>query len=257
MIDNETLVKRIQQGENINDNMMQLYNQNKGLLYKATKHYIGYDRIFNKDDLMQEAYIYLYDAVSHYEADKGVKFATYLTNSIKWKIGRDMRDKRVVKLPEKLSFDIGKYMRFLEEYSKEHDKKPTDKEAIENLNISESRLKIVRNAVNMISISSIDESISEDIPIAEMLKDDKDDIQEIEDGIDKDILKTELWKIVESALTEKQMKVLKLRFIDGLTLQKCGEQLGVSQQRINEQCRSIKRKLTGNYKTCRNIRKYM
>ncbi len=52
MIDNETLVKRIQQGENVNDNMMQLYNQNMGLLYKATKHYIEYDGIIDKDDLM-------------------------------------------------------------------------------------------------------------------------------------------------------------------------------------------------------------
>lgn len=257
MIDNETLVKRIQQGENVNDNMMQLYNQNTGLLYKALKRYNGYDNIIDKDDLMQEAYIYLYDAVSHYEADKGVKFATYLGNIVKWNIGRDMRNKRVVKLPEKLSFDIGKYMRFLEEYTKEHDKQPTDKEVIENLGILESRLKTIKNAVNMVSMASIDKSISEDTTIAEMLKDDKDDIQEIEDSIDKDIQKVELWKIVESALTDEQMKLLKLRFIDGLTLQQCSEQFGVSQQRIDQKCRSIKRKLTENYKTCRDIRKYM
>lgn len=79
MIDNETLVKRIQQGENVNDNMMQLYNQNIGLLYRALKRYNGYDNIIDKDDLMQEAYIYLYEAVSRYEANKGVRFTTYLT----------------------------------------------------------------------------------------------------------------------------------------------------------------------------------
>ena len=62
MIDNETLVKRIQQGENVNDNMMQLYDQNIGLLYRALKRYNGYDNIIDKDDLMQEAYIYLYEA---------------------------------------------------------------------------------------------------------------------------------------------------------------------------------------------------
>ena len=148
-------------------------------------------------------------------------------------------------------------MRFLEEYTKEHDKQPTDKEAMERLGISESRLKTVKNAVNMVSMASIDKSISEDTTIAEMLKDDKDDIQEIEDGIDKDIQKVELWKIVESALTDEQMKLLKLRFIDGLTLQQCSEQFGVSQQRIDQKCRSIKYKLTENYKTRRDIRKYM
>ena len=55
MIDNETLVKRIQQGENVNDNMMQLYNQNTGLLYRLLKRYNGYGNIIDKDDLMQEA----------------------------------------------------------------------------------------------------------------------------------------------------------------------------------------------------------
>ena len=160
MIDNETLVKRIQQGENVNDNMMQLYNQNMGLLYKATMHYIEYDGIIDKDDLMQEANIYIYDPVSQYEPDKGVKFATYLTNNIKLNIERHMRNKRVVKLPEKLSYDISKYMGFLEEYTKEHDKQPTDKEAMERLGISESRLKTVKNAVNMVSMASIDKSIS-------------------------------------------------------------------------------------------------
>lgn len=257
MIDNETLVKRIQQGENVNDNMIQLYNQNIGLLYKATKHYIGYDRMIDKDDLMQEAYIYLYDAVSHYEADKGVKFATYLTNSIKWKIGRDMREKRVVKLPEKLSYDISKYMGFLEEYTKKHDKQPPDKEVIENLGILESRLKTIKNAVNMVSMASIDKSISEDTTIAEMLKDDKDDIQEIEDSIDKDIQKVELWKIVESALTEEEIKLLKLRYIDGLTLEKCGKQIGVSKQRADVKCRTIKNRLIGNYKTRKALMEFM
>lgn len=257
MIDNETLVKRIQQGENVNDNMIQLYNQNAGLLCRVLKGYNGYSNIIDKDDLMQEAYIYLYEAVSQYEADKGVRFTTYLTNSIKWNIGRDMRNKRAIKLPEYIYADISKYMRFLEEYTKEHEKQPTDKEVIEKLGISESRLKTVKNAVNMVSMASIDKSISEDTTIAEMLKDDKNDIQEIEDSIDKDILKTELWKIVESVLTEEEIKLLKLRYIDGLTLEKCGKQIGVSKQRADVKCRTIKNRLMGNYKTRKALMEFM
>ena len=257
MIDNETLVKRIQQGENVNDNMMQLYNQNIGLLYRALKRYNGYDNIIDKDDLIQEAYIYLYEAVSRYEADKGVKFTTYLTNSIKWNIGRDMRNKRAIKLPEYIYTDISKYMRFLEEYTKEHDKQPTDKEVIERLGISESRLKTVKNAVNMVGISSMDKLINDDMTIGDTIKDYNDDIQEIENNIDKDILKTELWKIVESVLTEEEIKLLKLRFIDGLTLEKCGKQIGVSKQRADVKCRTIKNRLIGNYKTRKALMEFM
>lgn len=257
MIDNETLVKRIQQGDNVNDNMMQLYNQNTGLLYRLLKRYNGYDNIIDKDDLMQEAYIYLYEAVSQYEADKGVRFTTYLTNSIKWKIGRDMRNKRAVIIPEQLRLDIGKYMRFLEEYTKEYNKKPTDKEAIKELGIAESRLKTIKNTVNIANISSIDEMISEDMTIGDTIKDHNNDIQEIENNIDKDILKTELWEIIGSVLTQEEVKLLKLRFIDGLTLEKCGEQIGVSKQRVDVKCRSIKSRLVGNYKTRKALMSYM
>lgn len=257
MIDNETLVKKIQQGDNVNDNMMQLYNQNIGLLYRLLKRYNGYDNIIDKDDLMQEAYIYLYEAVSQYEADKGVRFTTYLTNSIKWNIGRDMRNKRAIKLPEYLCHDINKYMSFLEEYTKEHDKKPTDKETIEKLGIPESRLKTIKNTVNTTNISSINELISDDMTIGDTIKDHNNDIQEIENNIDKDILKTELWEIIRSVLTQEEVKLLKLRFIDGLTLEKCGEQIGVSKQRVDVKCRSIKSRLVGNYKTRKALMTYM
>ena len=257
MIDNETLVKRIQQGENVNDNMMQLYNQNIGLLYKATKHYIGYDGIIDKDDLMQEAYIYLYDAVSHYEADKGVKFATYLTNNIKWNIGRDMRNKRVVKLPEKLSYDISKYMGFLEEYTKEHDKQPTDKEVIERLGISESRLKTVKDAVNMVSISSMDKLINDDMTIGDTIKDCNNDLQEIEHKYDCKKLKSDLWKELENILTDTQIQVLKFRYIEKLTLQECSERLGISYQAVHAKTTNTVSKLKGNYKIRALANKYL
>ena len=148
-------------------------------------------------------------------------------------------------------------MRFLEEYTKEHNKKPTDEETIEKLGISESRLKTIKNTVNTANISSIDELISDDMTISDTIKDHNNDIQEIENNIDKDILKTELWKIIESVLTQEEIKLLKLRFIDGLTLEKCGEQIGVSKQRADVKCRSIKSRLVGNYKTRKALMEYM
>ena len=41
-----------------------------------------------------------------------------------------MRNKRAIKLPIYIYIDISKYMRFLEEYTKEHDKQPTDKKKL-------------------------------------------------------------------------------------------------------------------------------
>lgn len=257
MIDNETLVKRIQQGENVNDNMMQLYNQNTGLLYRALKRYNGYGNIIDKDDLMQEAYIYLYEAVNRYKVDKGVKFTTYLTNSIKWNIGRDMRNKRAIKLPIYIYIDISKYMRFLEEYTKEHDKQPTDKEVIERLGISESRLKTVKDAVNMVSISSMDKLINDDMTIGDTIKDCNNDLQEIEHKYDCKKLKSDLWKELENILTDTQIQVLKFRYIEKLTLQECSERLGISYQAVHAKTTNTVSKLKGNYKIRGLANKYL
>lgn len=248
MIDNETLVKKIQQGENVNDNMIQLYNQNKGILYKSLKHYNGYDNIIDKNDLMQEAYIYLCDAVSRYNEDKGIKFITYLTNSIKWKIGRDMRNKHVIKIPEYLNESIVKYINFLEKYIKEYSKPPTDKEVIDELKIPKKRLQSIKKAVKILDVESMERQIAEDLTISDMIRDHNNAIQNIEDNYDHEILSSRFWKEINETLTESQIQILKLRYVNNWTLQQCSEYLGISKQAVNESERVSFRKIRGNYK---------
>lgn len=195
--------------------------------------------------------------MNRYEVDKGVKFTTYLTNSIKWNIGRDMRNKRAIKLSEYLFVDISKYLGFLEEYTKEHGKQATDKEVIERLGISESRLKTVKDAVNMVSISSMDKLINDDMTIGDTIKDCNNDLQEIEHKYDCKKLKSDLWKELESILTDTQIQVLKLRYIEKLTLQECSERLGISYQAVHTKTRNAVSKLKGNYKIRGLANKYL
>ena len=257
MIDNETLVKRIQQGENVNDNMIQLYNQNIGLLYRLLKCYNGYDNIIDKDDLMQEAYIYLYEAVSRYEADKGVKFTTYLTNSIKWKIGRDMRNKRAIRIPEHLNESIVKYMNYQEKYIKEYGKPPTDKEAIDELKIPKKRLQNIKKAVKILDIESMERQIAEELTVSDMIRDHNNAIQKIEDNYDHKTLSNKFWKAINEILTESQIQILRLRYINNWTLQQCSEYLGISKQAVNESERNSFRKIRGNYKINKLSREYI
>ena len=67
-MENEQLVARIQAGEDVAENMLKLYNQNKGFLAKMAKRYQGYAEL---EDLMQEGYIGLSEAVSHFDANQG------------------------------------------------------------------------------------------------------------------------------------------------------------------------------------------
>lgn len=257
MIDNEILVKRIQQGENVNDNMMQLYNQNKGILYKSLRHYKGYDNIIDKNDLMQEAYIYLYDAVSRYNANKGIKFITYLTNSMKWKVGRDMRNKRIIRIPEHLNESIVKYMNFREKYIKEYSKTPTDKEVIDELKMPKKRLQSIKKAVKILDVESMERQIAEDLTISDMIRDHNNAIQNIEDNYDREILSSKFWKEINEILTESQIQILELRYVNNWTLQRCSEYLGISKQAVNESERNSFRKIRGNYKILRLARQEM
>ena len=73
-MNNEELVLRIQQGEDIKKNMQQLYDQNYYLLRKTAKKYSNIDSMTDIDDLMQELYIPLYEATISYKSDNGATF---------------------------------------------------------------------------------------------------------------------------------------------------------------------------------------
>ena len=77
---NEELVKLIQQGINTADNLQLLYDQNKGLIHSMANGLQAYVEI---EDLMQEGFIGLYEAVKRYESDKEVKFMSYAPHWIR------------------------------------------------------------------------------------------------------------------------------------------------------------------------------
>ena len=76
---NEELVRLIQCRENYTENMLALYDQNKGMIYGIARKYAAVESI---EDLMQEAYIGLVKAVEGYRADGGALFYTYAVPTI-------------------------------------------------------------------------------------------------------------------------------------------------------------------------------
>ncbi|RHR19101.1 hypothetical protein DWX49_03855 [Blautia sp. AF19-34] len=71
---NEQLVLRIQAGEDVAENMLQLWKQNKGLIYKMAK---GYGKPAEEEDLAQEGYFGLCAAVERYDFSKERPFINY------------------------------------------------------------------------------------------------------------------------------------------------------------------------------------
>ena len=97
---NEQLVAQIQGGLDVKENMQQLYLQNKGMIYRMVKKYRNIDKMTDIDDLMQQAYLGLVEAVDRYEPEKGVLFLSYATYWIVQSVKRYLEQcGRVMYLP--------------------------------------------------------------------------------------------------------------------------------------------------------------
>lgn len=82
---NEELVIRIKAGVDVADNMLQLWEQTKSFIHMAARQYQGYAEL---EDLEQEGYIALYDAVDGYSQEAGCKFLSYASFWIKQRMKR-------------------------------------------------------------------------------------------------------------------------------------------------------------------------
>ena len=71
---NEMLVERIRGGFSVSENMQSLYEGNLPLIKKFIKPYAAYEPM---EDLLQESYFGLWEAVQHYETSVNVRFMDY------------------------------------------------------------------------------------------------------------------------------------------------------------------------------------
>lgn len=97
-MENEELVARIKAGIDTADNMLALWEQNRGMIGKLARRYSAYADI---EDLQQEGYLALYDAIDGFKPDKGVRFLSYATTIIERKMRRYIYDNgSSVRIPE-------------------------------------------------------------------------------------------------------------------------------------------------------------
>ena len=99
-MNNEQLVARIQAGDNEAENMLQLWRQNKAFIAMLARRYSAGAEM---EDLEQEGYIALCEAVQHYEPERGMSFIGYAAFWIKRRMRICADNSRTVRL----SFNAG------------------------------------------------------------------------------------------------------------------------------------------------------
>lgn len=231
---NEELVQLIRDEVNAADNLQLLYDQNRNFIYKMAKGLRDYVEI---DDLMQEGFIGLYEAVKRYESDKEIKFITYAAFWIR----RAMmccieRQGNVISAPSRFKGEIGRYKKFVNKFSLQVGRTPTDNELMYYLDLNQNGLDSIRSYIySMEQLQSLDEPITNEEGNETGI--DVSSGQNMEDEIiDQMMCKDRccLWDIVKDNTTEQENQVVCLRYKNDMTLRAIGDCVGISAEKARQ-----------------------
>lgn len=251
---NECIVAAVQAGVNEAENMLELWRQNKGFIAMMARRYSAGAEM---EDLEQEGYIALCEAVQHYDPDRGMSFISYAAFWIKRRMRICADNSRTVRLSFNAGDEVRQYQKIMREYRQEYGCDPSDWELCGFLCISRKKLDQIRKAAQMGNIRSLDESIQGmdgDISIGDTVASGEDMEEETIQEIDKEQMKRELWFAVDQ-LPGNLPTAVRLRYENGLTLEKTGQALGVSKERAR-QLESKAMRILRQPHRCRTFRAY-
>lgn len=232
-MDNEQLVARIMAGDNEAENMLQLWKQNKGFIAMIARRYSAGAEM---EDLEQEGYIALCEAVQHYEPDRGMSFISYAAFWIKRRMRICADNSRTVRLSFNAGDEVRQYQKIIREYRQEYGCDPSDRELCGFLYVSREKLDQIRKTTQMGNIRSLDEPVqgmNGDISLGDTVASGEDAVEDAIREIDKEQMKRELWLAVDQ-LPGDLPAAVRLRYENGLTLEKTGQTLGMNRERARQ-----------------------
>ena len=234
---NEQLAVRIRAGENVGDNMAILYDQVKDFIHAMAYKYHGQGEL---EDLEQEGFLALYDAIDHYEADQGVKFLTYASHWIRQRMQKYIQNTgSPLRLSAGRQKAIRKYRKFCTEFQTEQGRKPTEAELCRSLWLTLEQLREIQYDACMTAVKSLDAPIKgaegeEDTTLGELAASATDPCEKLLDRLEQEELCSILWQCVDG-LPGKQPDVIRSRYKDNMTMKQCGQFCGISEAEVRKQ----------------------
>ena len=179
------------------------------------------------DDLFQVGCIGLIKAIDNFNVDLDVKFSTYGVPMIIGEIRRFLRDNSTIRVSRSLRDTAYKVLQAKEAYMAKHQKEPTVEEIARILGIKREDVVFALDA------------ILDPVSLYEPIYSDSGDTVCVMDQVKDSKNTDEMWlehialREAVSHLTEREQKILAMRFYQSKTQMEVSEEIGISQAQVS------------------------
>jgi RNA polymerase sigma-B factor len=185
------------------------------------------------EDLVQVGSIGLIKAIDRFELERGVELSTYAVPTIVGEIRRHFRDRSwsvyVPRRMKELSLHIS---RLVDDLSSELGRAPTVAEIAVAADVEEEEVVEALETARAHTTTSLSTPVSPggELALIDLLAEDEAGYEALERG---SIVRTGL-----EALTERERRIVVLRFVKGLTQSEIADELGLSQMHVSRLLRA-------------------
>lgn len=247
----EELVIRIKAGIDVGENMLELWKQTRGLIHAVAMHYRGYADL---EDLEQEGYLALYNAVDGFEPDRGYRFATYAKHWIRQQMKRYVDNCcGLVRIPVHERDRLQRYGRMVSGFEAHYGRKPTREEAAYALNLGERQVQELEATLAMARVGSLDESLpgnEKGDTLGDLVPCGTDVEEGVTNRFDQEMLRAMIWPMVDR-LSGSRPAVIRMKYQEGRSRKEIGEACGETEDAV----RKIERKALGQLRKSNGIQR--